>query len=179
MQKDASSYGRRHFLALFGATLALPGARLTVLVVVLAAFLGARMTSFRANRANIRGERRIRRHQQRRRSADDRAIAIQLDATRHHANIFFVQTLRGAMRAFVGAVIARLNAIDIFFVSHNVPFVSASDITSGTPPNKLAPVRFLAWALTRLRPPARESPQEKAHCFTRALAFLEIRMRLL
>jgi hypothetical protein len=93
-----------------------------MLCVVLPAFLSARATGLRAKAANILRELRVGAHEQRRCAAKNRTISVQFNAARHHLYVVFPQAGAGAMSAFVGAVIARFNAIDVFLLWHTFPF---------------------------------------------------------
>ena len=110
----------RHSLALGSATLTCLGAFTAVIVVVLAAFLGASVTHLRADPAYFCREFRAAAHYKRGRMANDRAIAIERDAARQHLYIVFPQTHAGAMFTFIRAVITRFNTINEFLVRHIV-----------------------------------------------------------
>jgi hypothetical protein len=107
-----------HALAFLGAAVALVRTALAMLHVVPPAFLATGAANLGANAANIGGELRTRGHQHRRRPTNNGTVAIQRDAPRHHLHVLFAQALGGAMRAFVGAVVAGFNAIYEFLVRH-------------------------------------------------------------
>jgi hypothetical protein len=94
------------------------GAFLAMFVIVLATFLGAGVADFGANSADVASIGRPGGHQQRCGSANNRAIAIERDAANHHLDILFAQAFGGAMGAFIRAVVAGFDAVDISFVWH-------------------------------------------------------------
>ena len=99
---------RCHFAAFLCALTACSRAILTVLCLVLRAFVAARLADFCADAANTFREVRAACHQAHGRGAERRAGEIQLDAARHHLHILLVQAFRRAMlardRAFVTGV---------------------------------------------------------------------------
>jgi hypothetical protein len=119
-----------HPLAFLRASLAGFGTLLAVLLVVLAALLSAGAARLGAHPADVPRKIRITAHEQRRRPAQGRAVPIQLNTTRHHLYVTFPKTLTCAPRAFIRAVVAGLDAIDVLLISHNTPFAAAC----GRPP---------------------------------------------
>jgi hypothetical protein len=83
---------RADFLALFRAIFAGIGAFLAVFHVVFATFLGATATRFGAMFGDRGCKIGIARKQFRRDDAQQGTIHVQLDATRHHLDVFFPQT---------------------------------------------------------------------------------------
>ena len=89
-----------------------------MLHVVLAALAGARLADFRAKGACLCRELRSARHETRSHRTNRRASAVQLDATRHHFDVGFVQTGRGTMLTCGHAGSTFVDAILIFLVCH-------------------------------------------------------------
>jgi hypothetical protein len=89
-----------------------------MLHVVLAAFFTARAARFGAYAADFVSELRPGAHEQRRGAAEDGAITVQLDAAHHALHVVFLQAFTGAVGAFVGAMVTRFNAFDVFLVWH-------------------------------------------------------------
>lgn len=88
--------------------------------VVLAALLTAGFAHVGAKRADLLGELRASGHLTHGERTNIGAIAIQLDATRHHLDIILVQTGHGAMFARLHALVAGFDTIFVFFVGHDV-----------------------------------------------------------
>ena len=114
--------GPGHFLTLLGAAVASIGALSAVFQIVLAAFLSTGMTRFSAEAANLGRELRAGAHEERRGPAKHRTISVQFNAARHHLHVVLVQAGARAIRALIGAMVTRFNAINIFFVCHINPF---------------------------------------------------------
>jgi len=87
-----------------------------MLVIVLRAFLGARIADVRTDRAKPGRERTSAGHQAYRQCTQIGAIAVELDATRHHLHVLFVQALRRAMLASDGAGDAGVHAALVFLM---------------------------------------------------------------
>jgi len=112
----------RHFLTLLGGAVASIGALSAVFQIVLAAFLSTGMTRFSAEAGNLGRELRACAHEERRGPAKHRTISIQFNAARHHLHVVLVQAGARAMRALIGAMVTRFNAINVLFVWHIIPF---------------------------------------------------------
>src|SRR5437879_5383806 len=97
---------------------------LAMLDVVRAAFRSTGATGLCAETANCRRKLRIGAHQQRCCAAKHGAISVQLNAAGHHFHVVFSQTSAGAISAFVRAVIAGFDAINVSLVWHIFPFVA-------------------------------------------------------
>src|SRR5262249_17142645 len=116
--RGSSVFLNCHFAAFLYAPTTCSRAILTVLCLVLRAFVAAGLADFCANAANTFREIRTACHQARRRGADRRAGAIQLDAARHHLHILLVQAFRRAMLASDRAVVAGVDTVLILSVWH-------------------------------------------------------------
>lgn len=108
----------RHFVTSFRAFPAGFRALLTVIHLVLCAFLAARVADLCAELADLLRELRAARHLARRKRADVRATAIELDAAGHHFHVLFVQASGRTVLASFHALVTRLDTIFIFFVRH-------------------------------------------------------------
>lgn len=109
-----------HSFAFFGAAFALVGAILAVLHVMLAAFFATGAANFGAEAADLGGEFGIGAEEHGGGAANGGAIAIERDAAGHGLNVVFLEAGAGAIGAFVCAVVTSFDAIEIFFLSHNV-----------------------------------------------------------
>ena len=104
------SGGPGHAGALFGAAMAGLSALLTVIVLVLRAFLGASATSSSAKSAEVPGQIAATGHEGRGRAAEVGAVAIERNAATHCLYVRLLQAGAGAVFAGEGAGVAGLNA---------------------------------------------------------------------
>ncbi len=116
-----------HFAACFGACLAGFSTTGAMLIVVLAALLGALIADLGAQGTEFMGDAVTdlaigTRHEGCRHSAEVSAVAVQLDAIGHHFHIGLLQASCGAMFAFVGAGLAGLDAV-VVLLMHGVGVV--------------------------------------------------------
>ena len=116
--RGSSVFLNCHFAAFLCTPTTCSRAILTVLCLVLRAFVAARLADFCADAANTFREVRAACHKARRRGADRRAGAIQLDAARHHLHILLVEAFRRAMLAGDRAVVTGVDTALILFVWH-------------------------------------------------------------
>lgn len=84
------------------------------------AFRTTRVANFRAQLADAFREVGTSGHFPSRKRTDIRAAAVEFDATRHHFDVFFVQTRSGAVFAGLHALVTGLNAVFVMFVGHDL-----------------------------------------------------------
>lgn len=99
-----------HLAALGGTTSARLGTSLAMRMLVLGAFLSARVAHLGAQLAHALGELTASRHEAGSQTADCRAVHIERDTPRHHLDVLLSQARRSAVIAGVGAFIASLDA---------------------------------------------------------------------
>jgi hypothetical protein len=104
-----------HFSAFLRALAAGFSAILAMLSFVLRALGGARLADFCAQRTEPGSQITAARHHPHRKSADIRAVAIELDAASHFIYILLVQASHRAMLACRRACVTSINAALIFF----------------------------------------------------------------
>lgn len=110
----------RHTLAFLCALATSLCAGLAMIVRVLAALFGAFATNSCAELAKRLGEGAVTSHQRRGNGAHIGAIAVELDAARHHLYVFFAQTRRGAGLANQSTVRAGLDARLVIGIEHGM-----------------------------------------------------------
>jgi hypothetical protein len=89
-----------------------------MIVLVLAAFLTARVADFRAEFTDLLSELRATRHLSHGKGTYVGAAAVQLNAAGHHLDILLLQTRRRAVFTGLHALVAGFNAFFVFFVRH-------------------------------------------------------------
>jgi hypothetical protein len=107
-----------HTPALFRASLALVSAALTMIDVMFAALVAARLANVGANAADLVHESRTAVHERGRRPAKLRAIPVQPNAFGHFFHIHFAQASVRAVFTFLGTFHAGFDAGSIFLVGH-------------------------------------------------------------
>lgn len=107
-----------HFPALFSAAATCLGTCLTVVMLMLTAFLATRFTNGCAEMAELPGELTAARHKSRCGSADSCTIHIQRDTAGHHGHILFGKAGSGTVVAGGSALIAGVDAGLILFRVH-------------------------------------------------------------
>ena len=112
-QDPRDVFSSRHSAALANAFHASVRAFATMVVVVLAAFLAAGLTDFRAQRAELFGEFTALGHILGGQPADGGALHVQADAFRHHFGVLFLQAGRRAEIAVGGAAVAGFDAFSV------------------------------------------------------------------
>lgn len=114
-----------HLAAFFRTALAIFGALLAVVHLVLAALRAAGLADLGAYAANLVGELRAAAHEGRRAPACLGAVTVQADALGHFRHVLLVKTRAGTVFAFLGALHARFNTGMELVVSH-INFLLAS-----------------------------------------------------
>ncbi len=109
---------RRHSATLLRAAFTCFGARLAMILLMLATFVTACLTNVRAGFADSSSESTATAHKRCGCSTNFCAIKVQGNATRHHFYVRFLQARSGAMVASGCAVITGLDTCFEFFMRH-------------------------------------------------------------
>jgi hypothetical protein len=104
-----------------------------MLGIVLLALGGTGVADLCAKAAEPHGEFTAARHEPHRKSADICAIAVELDATRHHLYVLLVQAFGCAVLASDRAGNARMDATLVFLMRHIFPLPVKQDRTRNLP----------------------------------------------
>jgi hypothetical protein len=138
-----------------------------VIDFVLRAFRATSIADLGTKLANAFREFRAACHLTLRQGTDVSATAIKFDAASHHLDVIFVQTCRRTMFTFNEAVVARLDAILVLFVSHGV-FLGSVLISIVWDPPVHRPVDFVQRFIAAERHEKNPDPSDWSHTSQRS-----------